>query len=699
MHEGWVLKKRRKKMQGFARRYFTLYESGVLSYAFGPEESVRDQISLGQAAISNEPSRKEIHIDSGNATFHIRCLNSSDFEGWMSALRKYISADERVRNRRSLQRANSRLESLVRANSLVMDLSSTIHDLEEAISALPPDDSKKKSGNGLKSKERHGKEVFGLFRKLLSHPLSAAGSSVPEKDDVSVADSNAHARLHAALNTLKEQHAALARAVSSISYTDAPSTSLASSLVLPPRVDEGEEAFHTESPTSASASLFRSRSKRASVSTSTSDSLWFDAPEFDGGPEEFLLESTGADDHGPDGRVIDSGDREDSNSVDTDIEEQTPKHKSAELPSDPSRITRRTQLPSLPPADEGSLFAVLKKNVGKDLANVALPVTFNEPLSLLQRAAEELEYFDLLNQAAQSINPVDRMCYVAAFAVSGYAHTRFRSGRKGFNPMLGETFEDPRMRFIAEKVSHNPVIMAYHAEGEGWELWVTSAGRTKFWGKSLEIIPLGTIHAKIGGDHYQWWKPSSFMRNLMMGTKYLEHIGAMTIENVATDDRCILEFKESGYWGAVNAVSGTIYSASGRSLASIEGKWDENIVRTLDESRFQLLWKISPFPKNYKDYYGFTSFAITLNEITPDLQRRLPPTDSRYRPDVRALEEGDLNTAEAEKQRVEEAQRERRRNGKDQQPRWFHQEGDEWVYNGGYWEQREQGWKDVGPLW
>lgn len=38
------------------------------------------------------------------------------------------------------------------------------------------------------------------------------------------------------------------------------------------------------------------------------------------------------------------------------------------------------------------------------------------------------------------------------------------------------------MKFIAEKVSHNPVIMAYHAEGEGWELWATSAGRTKFWG-------------------------------------------------------------------------------------------------------------------------------------------------------------------------------------------------------------------------
>jgi Oxysterol-binding protein len=50
------------------------------------------------------------------------------------------------------------------------------------------------------------------------------------------------------------------------------------------------------------------------------------------------------------------------------------------------------------------------------------------------------------------------------------------------NPLLAETFEMPELKFISEKVSHNPVIIAYHAEGEGWELNATSSGRTKFWG-------------------------------------------------------------------------------------------------------------------------------------------------------------------------------------------------------------------------
>lgn len=55
--------------------------------------------------------------------------------------------------------------------------------------------------------------------------------------------------------------------------------------------------------------------------------------------------------------------------------------------------------------------------------------------------------------------------------------------------MLAETFEDVRMKFIAEKVSHNPVILAYHAEGDGWELYATSSGKTKFWGQLVNIQP------------------------------------------------------------------------------------------------------------------------------------------------------------------------------------------------------------------
>lgn len=42
-----------------------------------------------------------------------------------------------------------------------------------------------------------------------------------------------------------------------------------------------------------------------------------------------------------------------------------------------------------------------------------------------------------------------------------------------------------------------------------------------------------------------------------------------------------------------------------------------------------------PQPKDYLQYYGFSSFAMELNELTADLKHLLPPTDSRLRPDQR----------------------------------------------------------------
>ena len=56
----------------------------------------------------------------------------------------------------------------------------------------------------------------------------------------------------------------------------------------------------------------------------------------------------------------------------------------------------RTQLPVPMPKDEGSLISVLRKSVGKDMSQISMPVTFNEAISLLQRAAEEVEYSNLL---------------------------------------------------------------------------------------------------------------------------------------------------------------------------------------------------------------------------------------------------------------------------------------------------------------
>ncbi|KAJ7169624.1 oxysterol binding protein [Mycena filopes] len=701
LHEGWVLKKRRKKMQGFARRYFTLYQSGILTYAFDRGQPVRDQVSLHHSAISTAPGRKDIHIDS-NTTFHIKCLSTDDFDQWMTAFRRFIGPGPESRKSTTIRHLTRQGSISVNKSGAVLEsMTSTISELEEAILSLTHDDlSPKKVPKPKIEKEKIKSEkgVLGLFKRSSHH--SAMHDTMPE-----VTEKSPTQRVYDALETLKKQHAALLKSNQALALMDVGQSLRSSPL---PITEEDTAVTHTDSP-SASFSMPLSRKRTSILTTTTSESLneWFDADS--DGAEEFVLDIPPAHLESRQPSKLMSNDSRSSlghSSVDTDIvggePSRDPSDSSTIDPADTAvHVTRRTQLPAAPVGDEGSLFAILKKNVGKDLSTIAFPITFNEPLTLLQRAAEEVEYYELLNLAAAATDPTERLCYVVAFAVSSYAHTRHRSGRKGFNPMLGETFEDVRMKFIAEKVRHNPLEMAYHAEGPNWQLNATSAGKTKFWGKSLEVIPLGTTYLTIGDDQFEWKKPSSFMRNLMVGTKYLEHVGKMTIENTHTQGRAVVEFKPSGYWGASNMVSGAVYSPSGKAVTQLEGKWDDQMSQTLDASHFRILWRVAPYPKDTHEYYGFTSFGITLNEITSDIDGKLPPTDSRRRPDVRALEEGQLDVAEREKTRVEEAQRERRRNGEDTQPRWFKQVGEEWEYTGGYWEARAQGWKgsNIQALW
>ncbi|KAF8640781.1 hypothetical protein AX17_000430 [Amanita inopinata Kibby_2008] len=675
-------------LPGFARRYFILYSDGTLAYSFDLGKPIRDQLSLHRAAISTSLGRKDIHIDSNTATFHLKCLTTDDFQMWMAVLRRFIRSEYEARRSASVKHANSHnLMPVNKSLSVIEEMGLTISELEESISAIVQDYLPKKHHKKSERHKDHAKEVvLGLFRKASYQPSMEDPAGSPRFLESLAIDCLPPPIQHAvtALNTLKSQHTLLSKSWQQLIRIDSTHSTRGS--VLPTTTEEEVLA----SPDLSSPAT--KHSNRGSFATTASDSLseWYDAPD---GPEEFIMDAD-EQELPVQGHIasVDSGssvEHAEDSGADTDIEDDV----GPEIVSDSKNVVRRTELPAKPGCDEGSLFAILKKNVGKDLSTIAFPVTFNEPLTLLQRVAEEVEYYDLLDKAVQSEDPVTRICYVAAFAVSGYAHTLHRSGRKGFNPMLGETFEDVRMKFIAEKVRHNPLEMAYHAEGQGWELTATSCGRTKFWGKSLEIIPLGMTHVRIGDNHYVWKKPSSFMRNLVVGTKYLEHCGQMTIEEASNQVHAVVDFKQNGYWGPSNVVSGMVYGADGQTVCHLEGKWDEQFSQTLDSSHFHVLWRVNPFPKNTSQYYGFTSFGMTLNEITNDLVGKLPPTDSRLRPDVRALEEGDLDRAEEGKQRIEELQRQRRRNGQDCKPRWFRQSGEEWIYAGGYWEARTRGWK------
>ncbi|CAN6283989.1 unnamed protein product [Urochloa humidicola] len=373
---------------------------------------------------------------------------------------------------------------------------------------------------------------------------------------------------------------------------------------------------------------------------------------------------------------------------------------------------RRTKLPEPVEKEKGvSLWSMIKDNVGKDLTRVCLPVYFNEPLSSLQKCFEELEYSYLLDCAYEcglKGNGIMRILYVAAFAISGYASTDSRPC-KPFNPLLGETYEadypEKGIRFFSEKVSHHPMVMACHCEGKGWKFWGDSNLKSKFWGQSIQLDPDGVLTLEFDdGETFQWSKVTTTINNLILGRVYCHHHGIMNISG-NRQYSCKLTFKEQSFLDRnPRQVQGVVKDADGTKVANLTGKWDESVHCVIgdDASKVKshgshhtagttLLWKKNEPPAN-PTRYNLSSFAITLNELTPDLKEKLPPTDSRLRPDQRHLENGEYEKANAEKLRLETRQRMARKmqeNG--WKPRWF-QRGEDGTfrYVGGYWEAREQ---------
>ncbi|XP_014892316.1 oxysterol-binding protein-related protein 3 isoform X2 [Poecilia latipinna] len=435
-----------------------------------------------------------------------------------------------------------------------------------------------------------------------------------------------------------------------------------------------------------------SNESRASVAESLSE--FFDA-------QEVLLSASSSENEASDddSYISDISDNVSMDNFSNETESERPNAGSVGEGS--ALCTRRSCLPTPSPTNSTiSLWNILRNNIGKDLSKVTMPVHLNEPLNALQRLCEELDNSELLDRAAITEDPFERMIYIATFVVSGYASSFYRTGGKPFNPVLGETYEcdrpDKGFRFVSEQVSHHPPISACHAESKNFVFWQDVRCKNKFWGKSMEIVPVGTTHVMLPrfGDHYEWNKVTSCIHNILSGQRWIEHYGEVSIRNSNSNVcQCKIAFIKARYWNSsVNEVEGTITDVKGKVVHRLFGKWHE-AVYCGDPPSATCIWRASPMPMNYEQYYGFTKFAIELNELEPSLKQLLPPTDTRLRVDQRLLEEGDLEAAEEQKQRIEQLQRDRRRvleeNNMSHQPKFFRKsKEDAWVSNNTYWELR-----------
>ncbi|OQN98150.1 hypothetical protein B0A48_15982 [Cryoendolithus antarcticus] len=767
-YTGVLHKKRRKKAQGYARRFFSMdFTSSTLSYYRNRHSSaLRGAVPLSLAVIGVDDKTREFSVDSGAEIWHLKAGNRKDFEGWKQALERASQAAfaistpvTAVKTNQSLSLPNAPNPTEQREWSRVEELVSRVSGTRDAIRGLAKDTDPKyaSSANGVglglttsngssggpsptaydaannyfpeveesapgrrpfwKRKPSVERSPSGFMRRTVSAQLSIPGtpsaSASPAMGGVSYRkpsqvpatqpsflDDNTHERCMALLRDLDNVVLDFSALIAESKARRNPPLSTTMSRMSIDSVRD-EEFFDAEDGLRTPVQLLNIR--RSSEFDESAESQ----------PEDHLDAGSSA-----------SSDGDDTAADGSSMYATTPRTgkravfaKPTSIPPLPlPSIKRRTTV--IPPKQAPpSIIGFLRKNAGKDLSTVSMPVTANEPTSALQRVAENLEYSHLLDSAASSsLTPAERLLHIAAFALSTLSANRVkeRALRKPFNPMLGETFElvreDLGFRFVAEKISHHPVRMACQAESltnGGWSFAQAPQPTQKFWGKSVELNTEGRCRVQIfgAGEGYSWSQPTCFLRNVIAGEKYVEPVHNLMIIEESGEGRAVCTFKAGGMFsGRSEDVTVQLLDRDGTVLPlGLTGKWTDSLIRT-DTNK--PIWTAGALVPDSAKHFGFTAFAATLNETTENESGFLAPTDSRLRPDQRAYEHGNVDDAEAMKAKLEERQRSRRKvlegHGKQWEPRFFERvegAGEEtWRLKdkGGYWDRRVKGdWNGV----
>ncbi|XP_033208969.1 oxysterol-binding protein-related protein 2 isoform X2 [Belonocnema kinseyi] len=278
-----------------------------------------------------------------------------------------------------------------------------------------------------------------------------------------------------------------------------------------------------------------------------------------------------------------------------------------------------------------------------------------------------------------------------------------------------------------------------------------------------------TVELPKWNEAYTWQNVNCILHNVLVGQIWMEQLGALEIKQTGEAMlTASLAFKSAGWNGKdLHRVEGFITDQNKRKLLFLYGKWTERLRScdpclyaetieklkreakspqgspghkkvlarlhslkvgafkplqdSMDESSSaegednpsvdeipgsKNLWEATARPANSADFYQFTAFAMSLNEMEPGMEKNLCPTDSRLRPDIRKLEAGDQDGAAAEKTRLEEKQRDSRKLRKHKKcpewaPRFFRHEvnpytgQEDWLYQGGYWDRNYSDVEDI----
>lgn len=290
---------------------------------------------------------------------------------------------------------------------------------------------------------------------------------------------------------------------------------------------------------------------------------------------------------------------------------------------------------------------------GVNLTKVSLPVELFESKSFLERVCDSWSYLDLLERAADSTDPVERMRCLIAFAVSGLSLQV--NPNKPFNPILGETYQGQYangMKVFCEQVSHHPPVSC-------WEV-VDPKKRIKFTGTGhiTATTRANSVRACQKGDSsvlfysdkstVSWNLPGLILKNVMFGERVLKYSGEMVFRDDTNGLECVVKVDPSEEKSMFSRM------LSGKKQKKEATKYLDEVYGEILDGSGQVLDRCECSWLSHLDWGSNTenkSRYWTRNKaacVYPSPQKSVLDSDCGHRIDLRALRKAETRPDEAE---------------------------------------------------
>jgi len=303
-----------------------------------------------------------------------------------------------------------------------------------------------------------------------------------------------------------------------------------------------------------------------------------------------------------------------------------------------------------------------------DLSSMTAPPFILSPISLTEFPAYWCEHPLVFASISQGTTPLERMERVLRWFIctlKGQYTTRnekMGSEKKPLNPVLGELFYGfwpdiagrGETRLVVEQVSHHPPITAYYIENKtaGVALQGHSGQKTNFSGTAINVKQSGhallTVHPQNGPvERYLITLPKLSIQGVIWGSPYVELVDSSAIQS-STGYTATIEYKGKGYFsGKAHSFKATLSEThSGKHIQTYEGQWTG--VSHVVGGKFPTVFLDTSAPKE----------EVTVKPVDEQGEwesRRL------WAKVAQGIRTGNYDEAAKEKTRIENEQRQRRK--------------------------------------